>query len=276
MEDQLSQISQKIEEIKSNLHEFGISLTQKDQIIQNKDERISDLMDKLVSASKEKDEALWAKIELMKEIAAEREQTQREIIELKMQLLEKDEKIKKLKQKQRQAQDGLIGTSFEVDRMKKEVEEKERKIQEIKEKADSVSMGLTGIIYELDLAVDYLKDRIKNATRSLRIVVPTVEFLQEHEILEQLEQLPDSSVVNIATSLNLSEHQEIIEGWKNRGWVVTNYPGKNFFMISADGSDVCIAFTAGTQISGFYSNIGDLVTIFNQALMYPFIKGQKL
>ncbi|WP_457556613.1 hypothetical protein [Candidatus Harpocratesius sp.] len=276
MEDQLSLISQKIKEINENFSRFGVYLSQKDQIIQSKDERIQSLTEKLVSASKEKDEALWAKIELMKEIAAEREQKNREITELKMQLLEKEEKIKKLKQKQRQAQDGLIGTSFEVDRMKKEVAEKERKIQEIKEKADSVSMGLTGILYDMDIAVEYLKDRIKNATRSLRLVVPTMEFLEQNEILDMLEQLPESSVINIATSLDLSEHQPMIDSWKERGWIVTNYPGKNFFMISADGSDVCIAFTSGAQISGFYSNISDLVTIFNQALMYPFIKGQKL
>ena len=276
MEDQISKISQNVDEIKSNLQDFAEKLTQKDQIIGSKDERIAELTEKLVIASKEKDDALWAKIELMKEISAEREQINLEISGLKQELSQQDDQVKKLKQKQRQAQDGLIGSSFEVDRMKKEVEEKEKTIQEIKEKADSVSMGLTGILYDMELVVEYIKDRIRNATRSLRLVVPTVEFMREFEILEMLDQLPDSSVINIATALDLGEHQALVDGWKDRGWVVTNYADENFLMISADGADVSIAFTSGTQVSGFYSNIQDLVTIFKQALMYPFIKGQKL
>ncbi|TFH29176.1 MAG: hypothetical protein E4G98_04305, partial [Promethearchaeota archaeon] len=199
MEDQISKISQNVDEIKSNLQDFAEKLTQKDQIIGSKDERIAELTEKLVIASKEKDDALWAKIELMKEISAEREQINLEISGLKQELSQQDDQVKKLKQKQRQAQDGLIGSSFEVDRMKKEVEEKEKTIQEIKEKADSVSMGLTGILYDMELIVEYIKDRIRNATRSLRLVVPTVEFMREFEILEMLDQLPDSSVINIAT-----------------------------------------------------------------------------
>ncbi|MHA1519362.1 MAG: hypothetical protein ACTSVZ_14125 [Promethearchaeota archaeon] len=276
MEDQISKISQNMEEIKSSLQDFKEKLTQKDQIIGSKDERIVELTEKLVVASKEKDDALWAKIELMKEISAEREQTNLELTSIKEKLSEQTQKIKKLKEKQRQAQDGLIGSSFEMDRIKKEVEEKNREIQEIREKADSVSMGLTGILYDMELVVEYIKDRIRNATRSLRIVVPTVEFLKEFEILEMLDQLPDSSVVNIATSLDIAEHKALVDGWKDRGWVVTNYSEQNFLMISADGADVSIAFTSKTQVSGFYSNIEDLVIIFKQALMYPFIKGQKM
>lgn len=276
MEDHITKISQNIEDIKSRIMEYYQKMTEKDQIIGSKDARISELTEKLVSATKEKDEALWAKIELMKEISAEREQSVRELAELKEQIVQKEEKIKKLKQKQRQAQDGLIGSSFEMDRMKKEVEEKDRKIQEIQEKADSVSMGLTGIMVDMGIAVEYVKDRIKSTSRSLRLVVPSMQFLEKYELLAQLDQLPESSVVNIATALDLGVHQSFVDNCKERGWYVTNYPERNFLMVSVDGSDVSIAFTNESQVSGFYSNIPELVTIFNQALMYPFIKGQKL
>ena len=88
MEDQISKISQNMEEIKSNLQDFKEKLTQKDQIIGSKDERIAELTEKLVVASKEKDDALWAKIELMKEISAEREQKNLELSKMKSDLTE--------------------------------------------------------------------------------------------------------------------------------------------------------------------------------------------
>lgn len=276
MEEQLGKISQKIEEISNVMNDFTGKLSDRDQVIKSKDQRIAELTDKLVNVSKEKDDALWAKIQLMKEISAEREQISKEMTQLREDLGVQEDKIKKLKTKQRQAQDGLIGSSFEVDRMKKEVEEKAKEIEDIREKAQSVSMGSTGILYDFSTAIEYLKDRIQNSNRSLRLVVPSMDFLEEFNVFEVLDQLPESCVVNIASALDLGQHQEIVDNWKERGWYVTNYQGRNFFMISANGADVCVAYTTEGQISGFYSNIAELVTIFNQALMYPFIKGQKL
>lgn len=276
MEEKLEEIKFKVEEIKTLFNTSMTKLNDKDEVIKQKDARITELTDKLVKVSKEKDDALWEKIDLMKAITNEREEMHDQFTNIKQELLKKEQTIKKLKRKSREAQDGLMGSSFEVDRMKKEVKKKVEEIKEIEEKVASVATGSTGIIYDVKSAMEYMHKRVEQANRSLRLVTPTIEFMKEQGLIEAIDQLPESCVVNIATSMNVDEHNEIIETWKSRGWYVNNYQGQNFLMISANGSDVSISFISEGKVSGFYSNIVDLVTIFKQALMYPFIKGQKL
>lgn len=276
MEEQLNDISRKIDKMDTLFTSTLNKVNERDETIKQKDVRITELTDKLTLVSKEKDDALWAKIDLMKQITAEREQLHSQMGNLQQDLLKKDQKLKKLKEKSRAAQDGLIGSSFEQDRLKKEVEEKDKSLQEIEEKIASVATGSTGILYDVRSSIEYIMERIKEANRSLRIVVPTIQFMEETGLLAAVNELPESCVVNIATSLDIAEHSPIIESWKNRGWYVNNYQDKNFLMASSNGSNVSIAFITQGMVSGFYSNIADLVTIFKQALMHPFIKGQKL
>ncbi|MHA1584565.1 MAG: hypothetical protein ACTSVU_05405 [Promethearchaeota archaeon] len=276
MEEKLDGVSVKLEELKTLFTSALNKVNERDDTIKNKDARIAELTDKLVIVSKEKDEALWAKIDLMKAISQERDELHDKINELKEINLTKEAKIKKLKAKSRQAQDGLMGSSFEMDRMKQESIAKDKKLEEFKEKAGSVAKGSTGILYDIQISVDYVLDAIKKANRSLRIVAPTIQFMDQSGITEALNSLPENCVVNIATSLDIGEHAQYIDYWKNRGWYVYNYQDENFLMVSVNGADVCIGYTAGDIISGFYSNISDLVILFKQALMFPYIKGQKL
>ncbi len=276
MEEKLDEIKANIGEVKSLLENSIGKINDRDSTIKEKDARITELTDKLVKVSKEKDDALWEKIDLMKAITNEREEMHDQFTNLRREILLKEEKIKNLKKKSREAQDGLMGSSFEVDRMKKEVERRDQEIKDFEEKVASVSTGSTGIIYDVNSAMEYMLGRIAIANRSLRFVAPSIEFMEQNGIIDAIEQLPESSVVNIATSMSIDEHSELIDKWKSRGWYVNNYQGENFLMISANGSDVAIAYYSQGRVSGFYSNIEDLVSIFKQALMYPFIKGQKL
>ncbi len=276
MEEQLNDISRKMDKLDTLFTSAMNKVNERDDTIKQKDARITELTDKLTLVSKEKDDALWAKIDLMKQITAEREQLHSQVTGIQQEMLKKDQKLKKLKEKSRAAQDGLIGSSFEQDRLKKQVEEKDKSLQEIEEKIASVASGSTGILYDVKSSIEYLMLRIKEANRSLRIVAPTIDFMKETGLFDAINELPDSCVVNIATALDLAEHSSIIESWKNRGWYVNNYQDKNFLMASSNGSNVSIAFITQGMVSGFYSNIADLVTIFKQALMHPFIKGQKL
>ena len=129
MEDQLKVISQKIENLDSFLSN---KINERDEIIKTKDVRITELTDKLVVVSKEKDDALWAKIDLMKQISAEREDVHGQISALKKEVGSQTEKMKKYKAKSRAAQDGLIGSSFEHDRLKKEVEESSKSLEDFR------------------------------------------------------------------------------------------------------------------------------------------------
>ncbi len=269
MEDQLNTISEKLD----RYEEFFRSAQNQ---IQEKDARINDLTDKLLSVSKEKDDALWAKIDLMKRVTEEKEQIQEQLMNLQKEHNELQQKTRKLKEKSRAAQDGLIGSSFEQDRLKKDIEEKEKSIKEFEEKVASVASGETGILYDVNSSIEYMLTRVGEAKRSLRLVAPTIDFMKQTGLMEAVNKLPESCVVNIATSLDLVHHSSIIDTWKARGWYVNNYQDANFLMSSSNGSNVSIAFITEGMVSGFYSNVTDLVTIFKQALMHPFIKGQKL
>jgi DNA repair exonuclease SbcCD ATPase subunit len=259
------QLAQKIENI-----------IQKLDIIKQKDKRIEDLTDKLVNISKEKDEALFSKIQMLKAHTAEKEQLNAQIMNLTQDISENQAKIRKLKEKSRAAQDGLMGSSFEQDRLKKAVKEREDEISDIQEKVASVASGETGILYDLRISINHILEIIDDARRSLRLVVPNMKFLQENGIIEALEKLQDKTVVNIALAVDLIEDGPKVETWKARGWHVNNYTDMNLICVSSNGANVSIAYISEGIVSGFYTNIYDLVMIFNQALMYPFVKGIKL
>ena len=165
---ELEHIAQKLVDLKTSFDSTLTKVDERDKTIAVKDARIAELTDKLVEVSKLKDEALWAKIELMKQITAERESVTAQIVQLQSELGEKSSKVKKLKQKSREAQDGLMGSSFELDRIKKDVDDKEKTIQEYEEKVASVSSGSTGILYDIRNSIDYILERISEANRSLR------------------------------------------------------------------------------------------------------------
>ena len=266
------QLMQKIENVIQKLD----IIKNKDDIIIQKDERISDLTDKLVNTAKEKDEALYSKIQMLKSHTSEKEQLNAQIMNLTKSVIENQDKIKKLKEKSRAAQDGLMGSSFEQDRLKKAVKEREEEINEIQEKVASVASGETGILYDLRISINHILGKIEEANRSLRLVVPNMRFLQENGIVEVLEKLQDKTVVNLALAVDIIEDGSIIETWKARGWYVTNYTDMNLICVSANGANVSIAYISEGIVSGFYTNIDDLVMLFNQAVMYPFVKGIKL
>lgn len=266
------QLAQKLENIIQKLD----IIKNKDDIIIQKDERIKDLTDKLVNISKEKDEALFSKIQMLKAQTAEKEQLNTQIMNLTQAISDNQAKIKKLKEKSRTAQDGLMGSSFEQDRLKKAVAQKEEEISDIQEKVASVASGETGILYDLRISTNHILGKIEDAKRSLRLVVPNMKFLKENGIVEVLEKLQEKTVVNIALAVDLIEDGPIVESWKARGWYITNYTDRNLICVSSNGANVSIAYVSEGIVSGFYTNIDDLVMIFKQALMYPFVKGIKL
>jgi hypothetical protein len=228
------------------------------EAIVEKDARIKELTDQLLSLSQEKEQILEKKIES----------------ELKLKDL--SEKVSKLKKIKKDAQDSVMGSTFEQDRLKKEVEAKEKEIQVIEERIASVASGSTGIFFDLDGLNSYILTRIEEATRQLRLVVPTVDYLYDHNLLAAMENLSEKCVVNLATAFDLDLHAELIAKLKARGWYLTQYTERNLVCISANGVDVGITFIKNEGVSGFYTNIEDLVSIFNQAVMHAYIRGIKL
>ncbi len=226
--------------------------------ILEKDARIKELTDKLLSLSQEKDEVVESQTGL----------------ELKIKEL--SDKIKQLKKIKKDAQDSVMGSTFEQDRLKKEVEAKSQEIAVIEERIASVASGSTGIFFDLDGLNNYLLTRIGEATRQLRLVIPTVDYLYDHNILAAMENVSDKCVVNLATAFDMDLHADLIAKLKERGWYLTQYNERNLVCISANGVDVGITYIKNESVSGFFTNIGDLVSIFIQAVMHAFIRGIKL
>ena len=260
-----------IEKIETILSTTLSKITDRDSIIKKKDERITELTDKLLQSSKDKEDIIKARLELMESYSKEREEKN----QLQKALNEQKKKIETLKEGKKLAQDTVMGSSFEQDRLQKEVLEKEQKLKEIEQKVSTIASGSTGIFFNMEDTVAYLKDRIKAANRTLRLVVPTFDFLEQHEFLELLNDLPESAVVNIATSFDLLKNGDTIEKWKIKRYNLFDFKEENLITISANGGDVGVASIKGANISGFHTNIPDLVQIFNQSVMHAFIKGKK-
>jgi hypothetical protein len=254
----LEKIKVEIEKLDELYKDFLGKLNERDEIIKNKDHRIEELTEQLAAISREKDT-----------INAE-----------KQSLVEKNKdqmtQITNLKLAKKTAQDTVMGVTMDRDQKNKELEEKVRKIIEMEERIGKVAGGSTGIIYSLEDAIQYMKGRIQSATRSLRIVVPTLSFFDRFGLHSLLDQLGPNCNVNIATELEKSRDQAIIDKWKARGYILTAYNQKNLFCVSANGEDVEMAFIKEDTVSGFFTDINDLVIAFNQAMMHAFLKGYKL
>jgi hypothetical protein len=169
-----------------------------------------------------------------------------------------------------------MGISFDRDLKQKELEEKIETLKKLEEKVAKVAGGATGIIVDINSTIDYIKERIADANRSLRLVVPNLAFLERFKLIELIEHLPDSCAVNIAAAFDLTNEGSFIDKWKNRHINLTLYPERNLLGIAVNGTDLLLSFISGDVVSGFYTNIADLVTLFNQAIMHPFMKGKKL
>jgi DNA repair exonuclease SbcCD ATPase subunit len=276
MEDKLNEINKNLEKLETLFSSSMNKVNDRDDTIKQKDNRIANITDKMVEVTNERDTALKAKIELLESFTEERETTRKKILDLEKTVNQQKDKIKVLKETKRKAQDSIMGSTFEMDRIKKEVEERDKQIHEIEERVESVAKGTTGIFFDHQGIIDYLKERITVARRSLRLVVPTITYLDENNLLKLLNELPDNCIVNIATKIDEVEQAEFVEKWKERGFYLTNYEEENLVCISSNGEDVGVAFVTTESGSGFFTNILDLVTIFKQAVMHAFIRGKKI
>ena len=168
-----------------------------------------------------------------------------------------------------------VQTASGFDELKNQIEEREAKLREIESRVAAVASGTTGMFLDIPTIVNYIKDRIDAANRSFRLCVPTVDFLEENGLQDLLLAIDQKCAVNVAMALDMAQHEELINNWKEHHFNVVDFWEKNLITVSANGADVGFAFVQGESISGFYTNIPELVTIFNQAITYPFMKGKR-
>ena len=262
----------KLEKLETLFSSAMSKVDDRDGVIKGKDEKISELTKKIILTNKDKDEIQIKKSELMDQIL----EKQKVIFDKDMEIKELQMQIGDLKKLQKASKDVIMGSGFTQDHLQKTISKKDQEIQEMQDRIASVAGGSTGIIYDKDGVVEYIRKSISEAIRQIRLVVPSVQFLEENDLVKGLEGLKPSCAVNIATSFHEVMDEKIIADWKERGFRLTNYTERNLVAIGTNGADVGVSFTKEGTFSGFYTDIDDLVSIFNQALMHAFIQGTKI
>jgi len=274
-EEKFEKLVKQVEKVETLFTSAMSKINERDETIKLKDVRIAELTDKFVEVTKDRDIIIKSKMELMETISKEREQYNSQIREAQKELNEQKNQIHTLKESRKLAQDSVMGSSFTIDQYKKMVEERDQKIGDFESRMATIASGSTGIFFDLPNLVEYMKKRIAAANRSLKIVVPTVEFLNEYGLIPLLDNLPSICGVNIATAFDLVKHSDLIEKWKKKGFYLTEFYDKNLIAIGANGADVAVVALQGNAISGMYTNAPELVSLFNQPLMHAFVKGKK-
>jgi len=274
-EEKLDNLIKNVAKIETLFASAMSKVNERDETIKNKDARITELTDKYIDVTKDREVILKSKMELMDTITKERESFHIQIRDAQKAINEQKTQIQTLKESRKLAQDSVMGSSFTIDQYKKMVEERDQKISEFESRMATIASGSTGIFFELPNLIEYLKKRIAAANRSLKIVLPTIDFMNEYGLIALIDNLPSSCGVNIATAFDMVKNADIIEKWKKKGFYLTEFNDKNLIALSANGADVAITSIQGNAISGMYTNAPELVTLFNQSLMHAFVKGKK-
>jgi hypothetical protein len=275
-EEKFEKVQRSIEKIETLLTSTMTRVNERDEIIKKKDNIITDLTNKLIESQKQKDEITKSKFEALEQITKEREELHSEFMKNQKLIYEQEKIIQDLSSSGDTAHLNEKGSSEKLKELQALLNEKEKKIHDMQSRVASIATGATGIFYDQQGIVDYIKKGITTANRSLRIVVPNIDFLKDNGLQTLIESVSENCVVNIATSLNLSKHFDTVEKWRKRKFYITEFTDENLICISSNGADVAVALIQGNSLSGIYTNIPELVSIFNQAVMHAFIKGKKI
>ena len=183
MEEQLGKISQALDKLEILLSSAQRKVEDRDKQIQQKDERINQLTDKLTRLQQDKNDALEAKLQYMELLQNDKEQSMRTIHDQKVKILEMTNELEKLREVKMDMQDTVMGAGFEQDKLRKDLEQKEKELQTLQA---HVGSGSTGILYNRESVVEYIKERVVTTTRTLRLAVPSVQFIEENGLMDLL------------------------------------------------------------------------------------------
>ncbi len=113
-------------------------LHQKDIVLVEKDKKLEDFAKKFEDLHEEKEQYQREKFEFMEQLSNEKVNLVGKIGELEKTIQANEEKLKKMKKKSRDAQDGLLGASMEMEKVREEKQKFSLKIQELEEEIDKL------------------------------------------------------------------------------------------------------------------------------------------
>jgi len=271
--EEISKLNSKIDTLLNKVEHFQKLIESKDNQIANLNERNKELSTKVINTSNERIECEAKCTKLLEELSALKDEKFKVEKDFVLQKSEMESKIKKLVESKRKSADSQMGASMELDKVVIDLEEANKKLVEYESKILSLTRGKTGIILNKDDLIRIMKEWLISARRSIRIVVPTLADLEDNGLLELLNAQNESTSINIA--LDCANNQELINGWKSKGWTVADFNERDLWILNIDGGQILITVESKNEVSGIFSDIPQFIELFKTAMMQPFVKGRK-
>ena len=285
-------------------------LLKKDTLLMENEEKLSIFRNKVDALLGEKEKFQSDKLVVLEEKLLLVEK----VGKLEKEMQEKDQKIKKFKEKSRQAQDGLLGASMEMEKVREENSELTGKLHDINEELEKVAaekreiedrFGLkpapkqkgkkkavepkkfdakelfargTGTYNNISTLIAHFKFKLENVNRTVRIILPELSFLEEYNLKEVFFDLPNNILKNLACSVDMTKDKDLLEELMQKNFRVTDYQDTSLLAMTVDNSTAALAVynEQRRSVTGLFSNNEELVKLLSQAIMTPFIKGKKI
>lgn len=124
----------------------------------------------------------------------------------------------------------------------------------------------------------FLKTKLENVKRTIRIILPDLSDIDKYEIKNKFLGLSKNILKNLACTVDTEKDVKILELLKERNFRITDYRGVKLFALTVDNLTAALAvYDKKTEsLTGVFSNDQELVRLLSQSIISPFIKGIKL
>ncbi|MHA1776825.1 MAG: hypothetical protein DRO88_06640 [Promethearchaeia archaeon] len=133
-------------------------LQTKDLLLVEKDEKIEDFRHKFQEMSEATEKYQAEKFAFMEQLSNEKLELVEKLGKLERELEERDRKIKDLRKKSRDAQDGLLGASLEMEKIREETSKTAMQLQEANQEIDQLKQELEQLHQIIDQTPEQRKE----------------------------------------------------------------------------------------------------------------------
>jgi DNA repair exonuclease SbcCD ATPase subunit len=264
-----------ISETTQNYSELQTKIAELDEQLNKTEAKNRELNEKIFTLTQEKDGLLKEKLEFLESSMNEKMELRNTLTKMEHQLDLQKDKIKELREKKRNSEEGLLGSTMQIEQLKKEIDTKARQIEDMRSDGGIVN-DESGIINDMPSLVEFTQNNILNVSRSLRIVCPDVDFLLDNGLVEILKQQSKKLIINLAVPIDAKLNQGLIDDFKQMGARITNTSEKNIFALNIDNAKIALGVVSGVKARVLFTDIPELVSLLTEALMTPFVKGVKV
>ncbi len=136
----------------------------------------------------------------------------------------------------------------------------------------------TGTFNNIAAFMLFLKTKLENVKRTIRIILPDLADIDKYEIKNKFLGLPKNILKNLACTVDTEKDDKLLAMLKERNFRITDYRGVKLFALTVDNLTAALAVydKKNESLTGVFSNDQELVRLLSQSIISPFIKGIKL